>query len=269
MSVSYSVFGDESAGPKGSAYGLAVLRNEMVEVALAILREEKGRFGDPDAKLHCREIFNGSRRLKSDWSHLSLDDCFELYGAIVDRLGLSGMHFVAGAALRRDVIDAIPSLTLRHKDPENTSTVESEEFPLAEKQLGIFCAQAALTTLVHNGIENFSFWADSDRTSMKWLRGNRKASNALETLFIGRGEREPLKVVVEAADPRLVPLFDVADLVAYSNVKRMHPSSSTSDLGFRKLSKRLGAVVARVAMKQEPNGFNGLGFSIPHHRFSR
>jgi hypothetical protein len=101
MAVMYEAFGDESCGTEYVAYGTLLLEDHQRTDAEDILAKIKLSYGgNPDCRLHCRELFSGDARRKTPWSHLSIDDVFKLYTDLMTELVSVGMRRLVTFAQR-------------------------------------------------------------------------------------------------------------------------------------------------------------------------
>lgn len=97
MQTVYVAFGDASSGDVGTFYGFVIIPEIFLPIAIEELNKIKVKFGGAEwSRIHCRELFNDDRRLKSEWSHLSLEQAIKMCSLILEKLGDLGVHYLAG-----------------------------------------------------------------------------------------------------------------------------------------------------------------------------
>jgi hypothetical protein len=73
----WEIFGDESAQNSAVTYGLVMVPAKRAAEVNTALNELKVRYGAPEqARIHCRLLFAGSKRKKSEWAHLEPEHVF-------------------------------------------------------------------------------------------------------------------------------------------------------------------------------------------------
>lgn len=93
----YNAYGDASTGETGTFYGFLLLPEDAEEAAIQMLSDLKEKFGgSPDSRLHCREMFRGDARAKSEWAHLSAEEATELCSLALNGLHDFGVKFAMG-----------------------------------------------------------------------------------------------------------------------------------------------------------------------------
>ena len=80
------IYGDESAASDVTVYGILAGRTEANNNLEEYIESEKKRLKIPiKENLHCKILFHSSKRKKSNFSHLSINDVIGLYRNIAFR----------------------------------------------------------------------------------------------------------------------------------------------------------------------------------------
>lgn len=95
--TTYIAFGDESVNTGGVFYGLLLIPEDKVEIALDVVVQIKLKYGGGEtAPLHCKELFHEDARNKSVWKHLSEEQAVEMCGDILRSLDALHPKYLLG-----------------------------------------------------------------------------------------------------------------------------------------------------------------------------
>jgi hypothetical protein len=161
------LFGDESAYKSIVTYALVCVDEGEQAAAERALAKVIGMFkGPPGERLHCRQLFAGDARRKTEWAHLSRHQPFELMFFVANRLRRAGVSFRVGVVNAASIPDQAPFVA------HGTAT------PTGTKQL----AALALTAVL--------------RGVLKWRRASRIcAFGPTPKLLRSRGEGARCRLV--------------------------------------------------------------------------
>lgn len=227
----YHVYGDESVAGDFVVYGIVASPEDKVQEVENVLRAIKSQYRvQPDAKWHCRQIFNPQGRKHTPWSHLGDSECYQMAVDLTIALGRSQflktvVGYVSTNALGKAIpaIGAVASFTLEEK-----------------KQLIPFAFQAALAqfSLDPEYRNNMKLWTDPDGTMIKWGGGNRQAGRLLTIREVSM----PLADTIFTITPENVQskerprLLEVADLMTYSSARTLAKQKRAYDDVFETLA---------------------------------
>jgi hypothetical protein len=141
-------FGDESCGDAVITYGLFALPPERVVDVVAAIETIKSSFGAArTARLHCREMFKLDARSKGVWAHLTMNDVFSLYERVASVVAHPWALRIVGLAFKNELPVDLPPAPM--KDVHGRVGRVTKHVPLRDKQIAVFCAQAAITQIAH------------------------------------------------------------------------------------------------------------------------
>jgi hypothetical protein len=87
LSETYWAFGDGSETDAGAFYGIFLLPETSITLGIEVLKRVKLAYDVADTvPLHGRKMFSGDQRRKSEWSHLSYQECARLCGEVLDEI---------------------------------------------------------------------------------------------------------------------------------------------------------------------------------------
>src|ERR1700742_701433 len=110
----YDAFGDESCGRKFVACGVLLVPEQQRSAAEEILDDVKRTFGgEPNHRLHCREMFAGHARGKTPWTRLNMAEVFRLYEALMARLRDANLRRLVAIARIGDFPNRLPSMPMQ------------------------------------------------------------------------------------------------------------------------------------------------------------
>ena len=226
----YYVYGDESVAGDFVVYGIVALPEDKVQEIEDVLRAMKSQYHvHPDAKWHCRQIFNPQGRKQTPWSHLSDSECYQMAVDLTTALGQGQIlktvvGYLSTNALGKAIpaIGDIPSFTLEEK-----------------KQLIPFAFQAAIAqfSLDPQYKNNMKLWTDPDGTMIKWGGGNRQAGRLLSVREISLPLADTsFTITPENVKSKERPrLLEVADLMTYSCARALAKQERVYDDVFETL----------------------------------
>jgi hypothetical protein len=176
----------------------AALRLPAASVAPAIdairgLKEDRDIA--PTAKIHCRELFAGSARLKSPFKTLDVKACQELLKACVDVVNALGARWYGSHC------DA-------SKYPAELRLVDGEQFAVSPKHLAAMAVTGAMRQAEGEGPEasHYQFAFDPDPSMIDWGLIARTQATHFSRIH-------PAAIELTASER---PLLDLADIAAYA-----------------------------------------------------
>ncbi len=259
----HDAFGDESCGQEYVTYGVLLVHENQRSIAEKILGDVKASFGgEPDHRLHCRQLFAGDARNKTPWARLRMEDVFELYSALMDQLRSVGLRRLVTIARKSEFPDTLPAMRMQHVDPSSgVPPIWTKEIRFGDKQIAAHCAQGTIAPLSKNpGLENVRFWADPDSTLIDWYHGKRMATKTIDG-FVGIAEsEEPARINVMPIADAKPSLLEVADCIAYVAQRSRTNTLSPNGRRFRSLHQVIAPEEIKFAVA--PDG--GFRFSIPN-----
>ena len=199
----YHAYGDESALPSLSIYGMALLPASRVQDAKQILVEEKRKAGIPaEAPLHCRRLLHAQARKGTPFESLSDDRARAL------TVGVARKASEAGCVCRYGVFK---------KPDQGVLLTDFAGKPLEnkEKNLNAIAFWACVAPDFPKWSE-VQMWVGRDATVVEWF-GKRRQAHRGYTCFSDIGAPagmvfEWLPHIAEGWNP---PLMQLGDLYAY------------------------------------------------------
>jgi hypothetical protein len=203
------VFGDESTSRhnRHAIYSLIGLKPSEIELASQALKQAKKEFNVPtSARLHCRELFAGDKRKKTEWNVLDSRSPAEFCKCLSSELLTLGIFWSYGYV---DLTE-LKNLPRPESMEGKFSTHEGPEFSFffGAKQAQKFAYAAAEIPFIQKfGPERLRFWCDKDTTKIEWFFGKKQAQNVNQ----GLGSKPHTMLPVAYA-----PMLEIADLFAYA-----------------------------------------------------
>lgn len=238
--IIYEAFGDASTGTSGTFYGFVLVPECHIEAVCDRITEIKEQYGGAEAsRIHCRELFNESRRRKSDWAHLALSDITEMCGAILNVLRLYESRYVLGVM----TVENYPkSFRLRGKNghPDLVHAVDDKW-----RELWTYHRAAALlkpveiatppdpkvtptpknmpgwrivTLLIEPGFSVRKVYLDREQTKIRWFSKKLQWSTVASDFVLHAPEGESFLPIQPAVKAKHL-MLDVADIFVW-NVAR-------------------------------------------------
>jgi len=263
VEITFEVFGDESVVGQIVAYAAVIVPAMDVAALSDEVARIKTAYGQREAAdLHCRVLFNGDSRARSDWRDLALEDVFSLYGGVATLLARSRATLLCIFANKSRLPKTDPGGPWRTRSglivPGPTVALE-----FGEKQWASLCANATQIPLkVFPGLNKVRFWADPDRTRIEWAGRRRQVANTLTMWIAGEG-RPAQRVSAERIGSEKPSLLQLADFVAYSFARATARRPSQTTLRFKQFVHRLAPFVGQVKL-----GPHGLNVSMPSDRMA-
>ena len=226
------VLADESSGHSFVAGGTLLLPADAIVDAIQSVDAIKKRRGIPtQAKIHCRELFAGSARLKSPFKHFGVDDCHALLAECVDAmLSHNGRWF--GCYINADTY------------PTELRLIQGTTFAVTKKHLTGLAMAIAIVTTGRITSEEFQLAFDPDPSKVDWGLANR-----LQATHFARTDNRSISL---SSKERC--LLDMADVAAYVLAQSILCQSSPLDrkhwhLPFPDLLKRMQMRTAEFAYR--------------------
>ena len=245
--IKCEVFGDEGTGANGrfALFSFIGFEPTKVQSALNTLDGTKQKFGVPSsARLHCRELFAGDKRTKTEWRVLKPKDPIEVCRYLNIELRQLRPLWAYGYVDMR-VLQEFPNpTTMRISFPPREDSLGLEDV----MPFGIGQAQRhAYLGAGWNYWQRFSgqarFWVDKDRTMLDWLNGKRGQAHNLNLLL-------PCSVDLP---PEWMPMLEITDLFAYAAGRCLADDQRYGAGVFRAMHRRYGPVISKVTL--DPTAF--------------
>jgi hypothetical protein len=208
-------FGDDSVMDDVVACGIALYQQERAPDAERILDATKEKAGVPrSARIHCRVLFSGDARRRSDWA-----------GVSAERVN----DFILGLCRALKPVGERPLVAVI--DPRNVPIVPASdgcpEIRLTDKGIASTSYQFVLPFLyMRYGHGGFRLSIDSDKTQIPWGAHKHRADSTRGTWVDFAPTMQPLAQPIELQPEIQEPkpaLLEVADVYAYVTA-RAHAS---------------------------------------------
>jgi hypothetical protein len=245
--VKCEVFGDEgtSANQRYALYSFIGFEPAKVERALAILSRTKERFGVSNAaRLHCRELFAGERRAKTEWRVIKPKEPIEVCRYLTTEL-LSLRPLWAYGYLDMGALRELPDpTTMRTSFPARDGSPGVEDaMRFGDGQAQRFAYLAAGWTFQQRFWNTARFWVDQDTTKLDWLNGKKGQAHNLN----------PILPCSTALPPGWSPMLEIADVFAYAAGRCLANDQRYGAGVFRTIHRRYGPIVSKMNM--DPTAF--------------
>ncbi|MBX3302162.1 MAG: hypothetical protein KF693_08095 [Nitrospira sp.] len=220
-----SAFADESVTPEIIVCAAAIFPIEQVAMAVARLASMKEDLGlSPTAALHCRVIFNGNERRRSDWRNISPQSITSAIMALCQDLSVMG---------HRPVAFVSPPLSIVIPPPPNDKSKAVSLDDKGQVATGYQVLSFHLTKVYGHG--GAKLWIDPDPTKIPWLNGRTQA-NFTRSGFMDLGpEFEPPRSEPIIDSRSKHPLLEIADLYAYVTAKAHTAKGGWKDRWFQEV----------------------------------
>lgn len=204
--VQFDAYGDASEVNSAVVYALAVVPSatkDSVELQLSKVKEKAG--GSATTRIHCKHLFHGSARAKTEWRHLDDKSVFQLCETLARKLVTEGVQFFVSHLDKRTYFTEIPL-----PDGSQSIKLTSEHLVVPAFHVLAGCIDAAF------GWERVRFWLDPDSHRVKWGRQRRQVRTAQESMFSEvTTPGNPKKIQLERVSDPTPLMIDVADVLAY------------------------------------------------------
>ena len=172
-------YADESSHGNVVVCALAVFSSLVIAEAEDKLAKAKRSVGmSPEALLHCKILFNGDRRRKSEWSNVEPRDIYSM----LRRLCIEIKQLAEQPVISFTCRDDIPAELIH---PLNESEpVSYKASPFNEKGAISFLYSSIFARASNKyGLGRVRVWIDPDKTKIPWGLQNRRA-DATRSFFI-------------------------------------------------------------------------------------
>lgn len=244
----WDAFGDEgaSANARFALFSFIAFQSSLIPTAVEILRRAKSRFGVPEtARLHCRVLFSGMQRSKTEWKFLTSKQPIEIVKYLgVELLGLKPCWSYGYVDLKE--LGDLPSPEfMKFTFPSVDGAPRAEaSMPFRDKQAQRFAYLAASLPL-RNRLSNVQFWIDQDASRVEWF--NKKS-----------GQAHNLNPLIPASidlPSELAPMLEIADLFAYVAGRHLAGDERLGWTVFRSIHRRFGPLTTKFNF--DPAVFGG------------
>ena len=228
--IECEVFGDEStsSNDRYGIYSLIGLKPLEVEYATLALEQAKIEYNIPiTSKLHCRVLFSGDKRAKTEWKELDGKKSAEFCKNLSSRLLKLNIFWSYGY---------IDLMELSHLPKPKTmegkfSTDEGRDFSFdfGVKQAQKFAYSAAEWPFIQKFGLRARFWCDKETTKIDWFFGKKQAQN------IHGGISSPPKIIMPES---YAPMLEIADLFAYTASRHLSGSQQFGQHVFRTIHEK-------------------------------
>jgi len=224
--------------------GVALYRQEKVAEAERILAGAKEAAGVPlTARIHCRVLFSGDARRRSEWANVSAERVNEMIRELCRDLQPLG---------ERPLVAVI--------DPRSVPVVPAAggapEIRLTDKGIASTAYQAVLPFLyMRYGPDGYRLWIDPEKTRIPWGARHQRADST-RGIFVDfaptmRPLAEPIELQPEVQEPK-PSLLEVADVYAYVTARAHASRGGRQGKYFEELFGVVNPEVVRTA-HQNPN----------------
>lgn len=245
--IKCDAFGDEGTSADGrfALYSFVGFEPSKIPSALAILSRTKEKFGVSNAaRFHCRELFAGDRRAKTEWRVLKpkepIEVCRYLSTELFSLRPLWAYGYVDMGALRE-----LPDpTTMRTFFPARDDAPSMEHaMPFGVGQAHRFAFLAAGWNFRTRFTNSVRFWVDTDRTKIEWFNGKRGQAHNLN----------PILPCSADLPSELLPMLEIADLFAYAAGRCLSNDQRYGSGIFRTIHRRYGPIMGRMTL--DPTAF--------------
>jgi hypothetical protein len=237
--VKCEAFGDESsANNRYAIYSFIGFSPKGVEAATSVLADVKEQFGVPNsARFHCRVLFSGDQRAKTEWNQLDPKDtaefCRKLSSGLLHLTPLWSYGYVDFFHLQK-----LPSPNLMSgKFSTDIGREFSMRFGIKEAQKFAYAAAEAPIVLRFN--DSARFWIDQEESKIDWFFNKKKAHN------IHSGLGAPAKIVLPK---EYEPMLEIADLFAYTASRHLSDRQQFGQQVFRTIHKQFCPIASKMTL---------------------
>ncbi|MFA6188971.1 MAG: hypothetical protein WC680_06795 [Sulfuricurvum sp.] len=227
--IECEVFGDESTSDdRYGIYSLIGLYPSEVKVATLILEELKKEYNiPPTSKLHCRVLFSGDKRAKTEWKEFDGHKAIEFCKKLSSQL-LSLNIFWSYGYVDLKELNHLPNPS---KMEGKFSTDEGREFSFlfGVKQAQQFAYSAAEISFIKRFGTSTRFWCDKETTKIDWFFEKKQAQNIQKNL-----SNPPLTILPDA----YIPMLEIADLFAYTASRNLSVKQRFGQHTFRTIHEK-------------------------------
>jgi hypothetical protein len=229
------VLSDESTGGPFVVGAAVWFPRSNVPAAVNSLRKIKFSRGvAPEAKIHCRELFAGSARLKSPFKNLSVTDCNGLLAECVHAMSVLGARWT-GCYVNAEAY------------PSQLRLLEGSTFDVSKKHLAGLVLMGTLMEMDRIADPDYQLAFDPDSTQVDWGLAQRMQATHFTRI-------DPRSVKLSEDQARLL---DMADVGAYTLVQSLLCSAEPETRKhwhqpFPILLKKMGMHTAEFSYR--PNG---------------
>lgn len=220
----YLCYGDDSINNDIIAYAIVGIKNDQIEAFISNYKKLKRNFDlEEDTVLHCRELFNGSRRSKNhQLSKLTYEEIKQLCAQIID---LFIWHRPLRPILAHDLKRKYPAKFKKKQKFEDASMDEVQGLHMLKNH----CLLQLYDQFGKNE-EKYCFYADKvspkDKISKNALAiaGKRKRASIPNFLLSPTitNESEHIRLKEKKYEEAVhKEMYEVADLVVYSSAKAL------------------------------------------------
>lgn len=240
-------FGDEGTSADGNyaLYSFVGFEPAKISSALSILSRTTEKFGVSDAaRFHCRELFAGDRRAKTEWRVLKPKEPIEVCRYLSTELLNLRPLWAYGYVDMRAIRELPDSQTMRTIFPARDDVSSTEHaMPFGIGQAHRFAFLAAGLNFRNRFVSDVRFWVDADRTKIEWYNGKKGQAHNLNPILPCRADL-PLE---------LIPMLEIADLFAYAAGRCLSNDQRYGSGVFRAIHRRYGPIMTSVNL--DPTAF--------------
>lgn len=248
MEIQCEAFGDEAVSPDGrfAIFSFFAVETRQIATAVEILNRAKRRFGVPEsARFHCRVIFSGMQRAKTEWRTLKPQQPIEICRYLGTELLLLKPIWIYSYVDMSEVKKQ-PKPNMLQGKFANAGAAPSKEFsmPFSEKQAQRFAYTGASFPL-HQQFPTANIWVDRDSTQVEWFDKR-------------RGQAHNLNPIVPSSSDlptEYLPMLEIADLFAYSTGRYLAKDQRPGWPVFRSIHRRFKPTGSRFQF--DPSLFGG------------
>ena len=160
------LYGDESHSNEIVTYGFLIIPQQNIAAVELAVEETKKRYGlCTDTRIHCREIFSGDARKKTNFAEFSIEKMFSFLSEIMVFSFLAGARGWVGYLNKKASPDALLF------EAPGTEPIRNWNISNLKIQM-LFCYQAAVAPLTHIfPPQRVKAYVDGDKTNVRNIDG--------------------------------------------------------------------------------------------------
>lgn len=236
--IECEVFGDESTAKEDTygIYSLIGLHPSKVKVATLILEQLKKEYNIPVTSiLHCRILFSGDKRSKTEWKEFDGNKAKEFCNKLSSQLLPLNIFWAYGYV----DLNELARLPNPSKMEGKFSTNEGKEFSISfgVKQAQQFAYAAAEISFIQKFGTRTRFWCDKEKTKIDWFFGKKQAQNIQKSI-----SNPPQTILPD----EYMPMLELADLFAYTASRNLSGKQEFGQHTFRTIHEKFHPIANKV-----------------------
>jgi hypothetical protein len=225
--IKIELYGDESTYQEVVTYAFLITppsqRGKVIE---EIARVQAKYDVDPDAEIHCREIFNSRAREKTPFRHLTKNEIFSLLFEVASSAFAAGGRAWIGYLN----IDTAPKDIYFNWIGPPTDKKLPQQWNISNVKTQMYFAYSAAITAITSFVPSSTVaaWVDGDRSKVPYVDESRRQVDSLRPFFpIDHNNKQFSPIACHENKPKLLQLADVlAFTAAHGMVKKDFPDKA-------------------------------------------